>query len=122
MIEYQQLYELIVVHLVIIIITKLLWILNSCSEEKQDHFVYIDCNEGRSSINLKEKFYFQDIMKEVVQNNNLQLKIVVMMEDLHMNMNNKNIIDNIKDWTVLKLWSLNCIVDKEGNSIINLLE
>ena len=65
---------------------------------------------------------FQDIMKEVVQNNNLQLKIVVMMEDLHMNMNNKNIIDKIKDWTVLKLWLLNCIVDKEGNSIINLLE
>ena len=61
-------------------------------------------------------------MKEVVQNNNLQLKIVVMMEDLHMNMNNKNIIDKIKDWTVLKLWLLNCIVDKEGNSIINLLE
>lgn len=61
-------------------------------------------------------------MKEVVQNNNLQLKIVVMMEDLHMNMNNKNIFDNIKDWTVLKLWLLNCIVDKEGNSIINLLE
>ena len=61
-------------------------------------------------------------MKEVVQNNNLQLKIVVMMEDLHMNMNKKKIIDNINDWTVLQLWSWNCIVDKEGNSIINLLE
>ena len=97
MIGYLQLNELIVVHLVIIAKIKLLWILNSCSEEKQDHFVYIDCNEGRSSINLKQKFYFQDIMKEVVQNNNLQLKIVVMMEDSHMNMNNKNIFDNIKD-------------------------
>lgn len=53
MIEYLQLNELIVVHLIIIIKTKLLWILNSCSEEKQDHFVYIDCNEGRSLINLK---------------------------------------------------------------------
>lgn len=40
---------------------------------------------------------FQDIIKEVVQNNNHRLKKVVMMEDLHMNINNKKIIDNIKD-------------------------
>ena len=97
MIGYLQLYELIVVHLVRIIKTKLLWILNSCSEEKQDHFVYIDCNEGRSMINLKQMIYSQDIIMEVVQNNNHRLKIVVMMEDLHMNMNKKKIIDNIND-------------------------